>query len=182
MIFQYTELHVSALLIPSSDPCFYMTYAKKYAYCNVYPHFHGLSNIKYFKVLSPGVKRGRDVTLTTHPHLVPRLSMSRSYTSSSPCVSTACSGITLPLFFFKVYEKIYQVKIIIILKLILLLCCLQYVQYIYIYVYTHIHIYMAVFWFYLLLHVLDAKMCVFNVYLALLSVDFFLPVLTEMVR
>jgi hypothetical protein len=35
-------------------------------------------------VLSPGVKRGRGVTLTTHPHLVPRLRMSRSYTSSSP--------------------------------------------------------------------------------------------------
>jgi hypothetical protein len=33
-------------------------------------------------VLSPGVKRGRGVTLTTHPHLVPRLRMSRSYTSS----------------------------------------------------------------------------------------------------
>jgi hypothetical protein len=35
-------------------------------------------------VLSPGVKRGRGVMLTTHPHLVPRLSMSRSYTSSHP--------------------------------------------------------------------------------------------------
>jgi hypothetical protein len=35
-------------------------------------------------VLSPGVMRGRGVTLTTHPHLVPRLSMSRSYTSSPP--------------------------------------------------------------------------------------------------
>jgi hypothetical protein len=34
--------------------------------------------------LSPGIKRGRGVTLTTHPHLVPRLSMSRSYTSSPP--------------------------------------------------------------------------------------------------
>jgi hypothetical protein len=34
------------------------------------------------EVLSPGVNRGRGVTLTTHPHLVPRLSMSRSYTSS----------------------------------------------------------------------------------------------------
>jgi hypothetical protein len=33
----------------------------------------------------PGGKaRGRGVTLTTHPHLVPRLSMSRTYTSSSP--------------------------------------------------------------------------------------------------
>jgi hypothetical protein len=29
-------------------------------------------------VLSPGVKRGRGVTLTTHPHLVPRSGMSRS--------------------------------------------------------------------------------------------------------
>jgi hypothetical protein len=34
-------------------------------------------------VLSPGVKR---VTLTTYPHLVPRLSMSRIYTSSTPHV------------------------------------------------------------------------------------------------
>jgi hypothetical protein len=31
----------------------------------------------------PGLKRGRGVTLTTHPHLVPRSRMSRSYTSSS---------------------------------------------------------------------------------------------------
>jgi hypothetical protein len=39
------------------------------------------------RVLSQGVKRGRGVTLTTHPHLVPRLRMSRSYTSSPPmCV------------------------------------------------------------------------------------------------
>jgi hypothetical protein len=35
-------------------------------------------------VLSPGVKRGRGMTLTTHPHLVPRSSMSRSYISSPP--------------------------------------------------------------------------------------------------
>jgi hypothetical protein len=32
----------------------------------------------------PGAKRGRGVTLTTHPHLVPRSGMSRSYTSSPP--------------------------------------------------------------------------------------------------
>jgi hypothetical protein len=31
-----------------------------------------------------GKKRGRGVTLTTHPHLVPRSRMSRSYTSSPP--------------------------------------------------------------------------------------------------
>jgi hypothetical protein len=35
-------------------------------------------------VLSPGVKRGRGMTLTTHPHLVPWSWMSRSYTSFSP--------------------------------------------------------------------------------------------------
>jgi hypothetical protein len=32
----------------------------------------------------PGVKRGRGVMLTTHPNLVPRLRMSRNYTSSPP--------------------------------------------------------------------------------------------------
>jgi hypothetical protein len=37
-------------------------------------------------VLSPGVKRGRGVMLTTHPHLVPSLRMSRSYASSPPHV------------------------------------------------------------------------------------------------
>jgi hypothetical protein len=40
-------------------------------------------------VLSPGVKR---VTLTTHPHLVPRIRMSRSYTSSTRSASMVCSG------------------------------------------------------------------------------------------
>jgi hypothetical protein len=35
-------------------------------------------------VLSSGVKRGRGVMLTTHPYLVPRSWMSRSYTSSPP--------------------------------------------------------------------------------------------------
>jgi hypothetical protein len=30
----------------------------------------------------PGLKRDRGVTLTTHPHLVPTLRMSRSYTFS----------------------------------------------------------------------------------------------------
>jgi hypothetical protein len=46
-------------------------------------------------VLSPGLKRGRGVTLTTHPHLVPRSSMSRSYTSSPPSAFMACSGTAL---------------------------------------------------------------------------------------
>jgi hypothetical protein len=36
------------------------------------------------RVLSPGVKRGRDVKLITHRNLVPRSKMSRSYTSPPP--------------------------------------------------------------------------------------------------
>jgi hypothetical protein len=35
-------------------------------------------------VISPAVKRGRGMTLTTHPHLVPRSWMSRSYTFFPP--------------------------------------------------------------------------------------------------
>jgi hypothetical protein len=44
-------------------------------------------------VLSPGVKRGRGVTLTSHPHLVLRSRMSRSYILSPlpPSDSMACS-------------------------------------------------------------------------------------------
>jgi hypothetical protein len=45
-------------------------------------------------VLSPGVKRGRGVTLTTHPYLEPRLRMSRSYTSSPPkCLYRCVAGL-----------------------------------------------------------------------------------------
>jgi hypothetical protein len=43
-------------------------------------------------VLSPGLRRGQGVTLTTHPHLAPRSRLSRSYTSSPPSASVACSG------------------------------------------------------------------------------------------
>jgi hypothetical protein len=48
-------------------------------------------------VLSPGLKRGRGVTLTTPPHLVPRSRMSRSYTSTPPppSASMACNGTAL---------------------------------------------------------------------------------------
>jgi hypothetical protein len=48
-------------------------------------------------VLSQGLKRGRGVTLTTHPHLIPRSRMSRSYTSSTPSPSVACSGTALAI-------------------------------------------------------------------------------------
>jgi hypothetical protein len=40
----------------------------------------------------PGLKRGRGVTLTTHPHLVPRTRMSKSYTSSPPAPSWRVVG------------------------------------------------------------------------------------------
>jgi hypothetical protein len=46
-------------------------------------------------VLSPGVKRGRGVTLTTHPLLVPRSRISRSYTPLPPRASMACRGTAL---------------------------------------------------------------------------------------
>jgi hypothetical protein len=46
-------------------------------------------------VLSPRLKRGRGVTLTHSPHLVPRSRMSRSYTSSLPSSFVACSGTAL---------------------------------------------------------------------------------------
>jgi hypothetical protein len=49
-------------------------------------------------ILSPGVKRGQSVMLTTHRHLVPRSWMSRSYTFSLPpptSPSMACSGTAL---------------------------------------------------------------------------------------
>jgi hypothetical protein len=42
-----------------------------------------------------GVKRGWGVTLTTHPYLVPRVRMSRSYSSSPPSASMACNGTAL---------------------------------------------------------------------------------------
>jgi hypothetical protein len=48
-------------------------------------------------IFSPGLKRGRGVTLTTHPHLELRSRMSRSYTSSPPSASMACSGIASAL-------------------------------------------------------------------------------------
>jgi hypothetical protein len=52
-------------------------------------------------VLSPGLKRGRSVTLTTHPQLVPRSRMSRSYISSPPSASVACSGTALAFYLFR---------------------------------------------------------------------------------
>jgi hypothetical protein len=45
----------------------------------------------------PGIKRGRGVTLTTHPHLLQRSRMCMSYSSSPPCRLHGGSGTALPL-------------------------------------------------------------------------------------
>jgi hypothetical protein len=47
------------------------------------------------RVLFPGLKRGRGVTLTTHPHLVPRSRMSTSYIFSLPSAFMECGGTAL---------------------------------------------------------------------------------------
>jgi hypothetical protein len=44
-------------------------------------------------IFSSGVKRDRGVTLTTHPRLVPRSLMSRSYTSFPLCASICVVGL-----------------------------------------------------------------------------------------
>jgi hypothetical protein len=67
------------------------------------------------RVLSPGLKRGRGVTLTTHPHLVPRSRMSRGYTSP-PSASVARSGTALAFIMqitaLTVAEKLYSKDIV----------------------------------------------------------------------
>jgi hypothetical protein len=52
---------------------------------------------------SPGLKRGWGVTLTTHPHPVPRSWMSRSYTFSLPSASI---GVLWDCFSFIVFRAI----------------------------------------------------------------------------
>jgi hypothetical protein len=47
------------------------------------------------------VKRGQGLTLTTHPHLVPRSGMSRSCTLSPPCRPHGGSGTILPKHLYK---------------------------------------------------------------------------------
>jgi hypothetical protein len=57
----------------------------------------------------PGRKRGRGVTLTTHPHLMPRSRMNRSYLSSPPSASMAFSGTALALAAFSLV--LFEVRI-----------------------------------------------------------------------
>jgi hypothetical protein len=51
--------------------------------------------------LSPAVKRGRGVMLTTHPVLVPRLRKRKSYTSCHP--NAPLCSVTGPLYLFNFY-------------------------------------------------------------------------------
>jgi hypothetical protein len=57
-------------------------------------------------VLSPGLKCGRGETLSTHPHLVPRSRMSRSYISSPPRAFVACRATALALA-YTTYSRSY---------------------------------------------------------------------------
>jgi hypothetical protein len=55
----------------------------------------------------PGIERGRDVTLTTHPHLVPRSRMSKSYIISPPWRLHGVYGEALLLIYKKVWVEIH---------------------------------------------------------------------------
>jgi hypothetical protein len=58
--------------------------------------------IQLVSVTLPGVKRDRGVTLTTHPHQMPRSRMSRMHTSSLPLRLSGVYGTTL--FFVPFYN------------------------------------------------------------------------------
>jgi hypothetical protein len=62
--------------------------------------------------LSLGVKRGRGVTLTTHPHLVPRSRMSRSYTSTAPKRLQRVAGLLYLLQCVKPYRSFFLKNVI----------------------------------------------------------------------
>jgi hypothetical protein len=53
----------------------------------------------------PGAKRGLDVTLTTHPHLVSMSGMSRSYIPRPPSACVACSGPALLFAFDALFQS-----------------------------------------------------------------------------
>jgi hypothetical protein len=81
---------------PGFDPrqrqrIFPLTYASRPALGPTHPPIQWVPG-----ALSPGVKRGRDVKLTIHPLLVPRLRKSRSYTSSH--TNAPLWSLTGPLF------------------------------------------------------------------------------------
>jgi hypothetical protein len=65
-------------------------------------------------VLSPGLNCGRGATLTTHPNLVPRSRMSRSYTYSPPSSFMVCGGTALA---HTVFDTLWSPVILILLNI-----------------------------------------------------------------
>jgi hypothetical protein len=63
-------------------------------------------------VLSPGLKRKRGVTLTTHPHLVPRSRMSRSYTLPTSAF-VECRGTALALVVYRQRWREANVRVVV---------------------------------------------------------------------
>jgi hypothetical protein len=57
-----------------------------------------------------GVKRGQGVMLTTQPHLVPRLIMSRSYTSSPPRCLHGVERVPLPFVWYYWHDSVSGVR------------------------------------------------------------------------
>jgi hypothetical protein len=68
-------------------------------------------------VLSPGVKRGRGMMLTTHPHLVPRLSMSRTYTPLPHAPQWRVAG-HLFIFFLHFTQKFHLIRCEFLIKIL----------------------------------------------------------------
>jgi hypothetical protein len=62
-----------------------------------HPASYPMGKVSHF----PGVKRGQDVTLTTHPYQETRPRMSGSFTSSPPWHQHGCSETALLLLFFR---------------------------------------------------------------------------------
>jgi hypothetical protein len=65
----------------------------------------------------------RGVTLTTHPHLVPRSRMSRSYTSLPPSATVACSGTAFLRFGYDESRYALVTFLIVVIKICLLINC-----------------------------------------------------------
>jgi hypothetical protein len=59
---------------------------------------------------SLAVKHGQVMMLTTHPHLVLRSRMSRSYISSPPNCPMVCSGTGLLYFYYFLYRSFTSLK------------------------------------------------------------------------
>jgi hypothetical protein len=60
-------------------------------------------------VVYPGVKRSRGVTMTPHPHPVPRLGMSWSRSAASPPID-ACTAVAGQLYFFS-FSDIFHLAV-----------------------------------------------------------------------